>query len=130
MAYLAFPEFLVGLFVDPAEPARDAILAVGVGLMAMAALFQLADGAQVTAMGLLRGVQDIRVPMWIAAFSYWVVGAPMAWLLGFPAGLGGVGVWAGLALGLAVAAVGLLWRFWGRSVRIGARLDPAGGVAV
>ncbi|MGR3794017.1 MATE family efflux transporter [Vannielia sp. SX4] len=119
-AYLAFPAFLMGLFVDPAEPARDAILATGVGLLAMAALFQLFDGAQVTAMGLLRGVQDMRVPMWIAAVSYWGIGAPLAWALGFPAGWGGMGVWFGLAMGLAAAGVLLLWRFWGRSVKIGA----------
>ncbi|MBS8228800.1 MATE family efflux transporter [Vannielia litorea] len=129
VAYLVFPAFLVGLFVDPNEPAREAIIATGIGLMAMAALFQLFDGAQVTAMGLLRGVQDIRVPMWIAAVSYWGVGAPLAWGFGFPLGWGGMGVWFGLAMGLAVAGILLLWRFWGRSVRIGAALAPGGEAA-
>lgn len=129
VAYLAFPDVLVGLFVDPAEPARDAIIATGVGLMAMAALFQLFDGAQVTAMGLLRGVQDIRAPMWIAALSYWGVGAPLAWFVGFPLGWEGMGVWFGLAMGLAAAAVLLLWRFWSRSVRIDTMPPGEGAVA-
>ena len=122
VAYIAVPEFLLGLFLDPSDPARGPILAVGVGLMAVAGVFQLVDGVQVTAAGLLRGVQDTRVPMGIAALAYWGIGAPMAWLLGFALGFEGVGVWGGLAVGLAVASVLLSWRFWHRSVRIEARL--------
>ncbi|MBE3640090.1 MATE family efflux transporter [Mangrovicoccus algicola] len=105
----AIPRPLIRLFVDPADPMRDAILATGVGLVYMAAIFQLADGAQVVAISLLRGLQDTRVPMWQAAFSYWAVGAPLGWVLGIAAGAGAVGVWAGLAGGLCCAAV-LLWR--------------------
>ncbi|WP_108258030.1 MATE family efflux transporter [Mangrovicoccus ximenensis] len=108
----AIPQPLIRLFVDAADPMRDAILATGVGLVYMAAIFQLADGAQVILISLLRGVQDTRVPMWLAAFSYWVVGAPLGYVLGIVAGVGAVGVWAGLAGGLSCAAV-LLWhRLW------------------
>ncbi|WP_172329226.1 MATE family efflux transporter [Mangrovicoccus sp. HB161399] len=105
----AIPRPLIRLFVDAADPMRDAILATGVGLVYMAAIFQLADGAQVIAISLLRGVQDTRVPMWMAAFSYWIVGAPLGFLLGIAAGVGAAGVWAGLAGGLSCAAA-LLWR--------------------
>jgi MATE family multidrug resistance protein len=84
----------------------------------IAGLFQLVDGLQVVVLGLLRGVQDTTVPMVMAAFSYWGVGLPASYLLAFHWGLGGVGIWLGLVLGLLVAALLLMWRFWGRSVRI------------
>lgn len=106
---------MVGLFLDPDDPARDAVIALGIGLLAAAALFQAMDAGQVMALGLLRGVQDTRGPMWIAAVSYWPIGVTSSYVLAFPLGLGGVGIWLGLALGLAVAAVLLLWRFWTRA---------------
>lgn len=115
--FLAVPEFLVGLFLSPTEPDRAGVIALGVGLLAAAALFQVVDAAQVMALGLLRGVQDTSVPLAIAAFSYWGIGVPASYVLGFPMGLGGVGVWLGLALGLACAGVLLLIRFWRWSAR-------------
>jgi MATE family multidrug resistance protein len=110
--FLIWPEPLIMLFMDPSEPQREAILRIGVGLLALAALFQLVDGAQAVALGLLRGVQDTRVPMVMAALSYWVVGVPCSYVLGFVVGWEGVGVWLGLVVGLAVAAVLLNARFW------------------
>ena len=59
----------------------------------------------------MRGLKDTRVPMIMAALGYWAVGFPAAWLLAFPLGFGAVGVWWGLALGLAVVAFPLTWRF-------------------
>lgn len=118
VVFVTMPQTLIGLFIDPADPGRDMLLAVGVTLLAMAALFNLMDGAQVIALGLLRGVQDTAVPMMMAAVSYWVVGIPVSYLLGFGLGLGAGGVWLGLVVGLAFAATLLMWRFWGRSVRI------------
>ncbi|MEM6579188.1 MAG: MATE family efflux transporter [Pseudomonadota bacterium] len=118
--FVVVPEPMIAIFMHPEEADKAAVMAVGVGLLAAAALFQLMDAAQVMALGLLRGVQDTRAPMIIAAFSYWGVGVPMSYWLGFGVGLEGVGVWLGLALGLALAAVLLLWRFWGTSLR---RLD-------
>ncbi len=115
--FLGLPDLLIGLFLDPADPARDAVIAIGRTLLAAAALFQVVDAAQVMSLGLLRGVQDTRVPMVIAALSYWAVGVPASYVLGFTLGLGGPGIWLGLALGLALAGVFMLWRFWGWSVR-------------
>ena len=116
--FLSVPEALVGLFIDPADPVRPTLLALGTVLLAFAALFQLFDAGQVMALGLLRGVQDTRVPMAMAAVSYWGIGAPAAWVLAFPLGLAGPGIWLGLTLGLAVAAALLNWRFWsGRALR-------------
>ncbi|SLN15656.1 Multidrug resistance protein MdtK [Roseovarius litorisediminis] len=117
--FLAMPEILIGLFLNPDEPARIEVIAIGTGLLAAAALFQLVDAGQVMALGLLRGVQDTRVPMIIAALSYWVVGVPISYLLGFTFGMGGVGIWLGLAVGLAFAGVFMMARFWGWSARLG-----------
>lgn len=122
--FLGVPEFLVGLFLSPDEPERGAIIAIGAGLLAVAALFQLADAAQVMALGLLRGLQDTRVPMIQAFLSYWALGLPASYVLGFPMGLGGQGIWLGLVVGLAVAAVLMSVRFWRRLAR-----ERAGGPA-
>lgn len=110
--FLSMPATLIGLFLDPADPRAPAVIAAGVVLVTMAGIFQLADGGQAMVIGLLRGVQDTRVPMAIAAVGYWLVGLPVAYLLGFPAGLGGVGIWTGLMAGLTVVWVALSVRFW------------------
>jgi MATE family multidrug resistance protein len=116
---VGFREGLVGLFVDPEDPLRPAIVALGAQLLIVAAIFQLADAAQVMALGLLRGVQDTRVPMFHAVFSYWLVGMPCAWLLGFPLGLGALGIWWGLVIGLVLAGALMMVRFWSGPVRAG-----------
>ncbi|RBI86815.1 MATE family efflux transporter [Rhodosalinus halophilus] len=124
--FLTAPGPLYALFLDPAEPARAEIMALGALLLAIAALFQLVDAAQVMALGLLRGVRDTTVPMIMAAVSYWGVGIPAALVLGFVLDWGGAGVWLGLTLGLACAGVLMTARFWGRSVpRLRAGEAPA-----
>jgi len=117
MLFLILPEHLLSLFMQPDDPDRLAIVSIGVGLLAVAALFQLVDGAQVVALGLLRGVQDTGVPLLIAVLSYWGVGMPVSYLLGFVWGMDGVGVWLGLVMGLACAGVLLMARFWLVSIR-------------
>ena len=112
LAFLVIPAPMISLFLDPADPLRPEIIAMGAGLLAVAALFQLADAGQVMALGLLRGVQDTRVPMIYALVSYWLLGLPAAWFLGFPMGFGGQGIWAGLVVGLAFAAGLMMARFW------------------
>jgi MATE family multidrug resistance protein len=110
--YLAVPEPMIALFLDPDEPARPEIMALGVVLLAIAAAFQAVDGAQVMALGLLRGVQDTRVPMVMAGVAYWGVGLPASYVAAFPLGWGAAGVWLGLVFGLATAAALLMHRFW------------------
>lgn len=110
--FLAVPEALVRLFLDAADPLTPVIVAIGASLLAVAALFQLADGGQVLALGLLRGVQDTRVPMVHAAVSYWLIGLPAGYALGFTAGLGAVGIWLGLVVGLVLAGILMMARFW------------------
>lgn len=111
-AFLLMPAFLVSLFIDPTEPARAELLAVGTTLLMMAALFQLVDFGQVMALGMLRGVQDTRLPMLIAIVSYWLIGMPVAYVLGFVLNWEGPGVWLGLTVGLACACIAMQLRFW------------------
>ncbi len=114
-AFLLIPGTLIGLFLDDANPRAADIIAYGSVLLAMAALFQVADAGQVLALGLLRGVRDTRVPMVIAIVCYWGIGIPASYLLAFKAGLGGPGLWLGLVIGLSLAAVALHYRFWTRA---------------
>ena len=131
LVFWTWPEALVSVFLDPGDPNTHAVLAYAVPLLLVAAAFQTVDSLQAVGSGLLRGVQDTRVPMLLALFSYWAVGLPVAWTLGFVAGWGGIGVWTGLALGLAAAALLLNGRFALRD-RLGLldRCDhPSGGNA-
>ncbi|MDB6181723.1 MATE family efflux transporter [Paracoccus fistulariae] len=110
--YLLFAPQLVSLYLSPDDPEAPAIIALGAYLLAYAALFQFTDAMQVIALGFLRGVHDTRVPMWIAGFSYWVVGLPVAYVLAFTLQIGPAGLWLGLCVGLTVAAILLMMRFW------------------
>jgi MATE family multidrug resistance protein len=118
--FLAFPEPIIAVFLDMSKPESAQIVAFGTMLLALAALFQLADAMQVIALGLLRGVQDTKVPMGLAAVSYWGIGMPSSYVLAFPLGLGAVGLWLGLVVGLTCAAASLMWRFWAGYRRRGA----------
>ncbi|MEM9707615.1 MAG: MATE family efflux transporter [Pseudomonadota bacterium] len=115
--FFLIPDLLVGLFVDPTDPLRPEIIAVGATLLAFAGLFQVMDSSQVMALGFLRGVQDTKVPMWMALVSYWAIGFPASYGLGFGLGYGAPGIWLGLVIGLAAAAGFLNWRFWVRVPR-------------
>lgn len=114
LIFLTLPRTLTGLFIDPSDPARPQIMQLGVQLLAVAALFQLVDAMQIMMLGLLRGVQDTRVPMILAALSYWGLGLSSSYALAFWADLGAVGVWLGLCVGLGTAAVMMSTRFWTR----------------
>lgn len=114
LLFLALPERLITPFLGADDPHRAAIIATGTALLACAALFQLADALQVMALGLLAGVQDTRVPMVLASVSYWLIGIPSSYALAFPLGFGAVGLWLGLVVGLALAALSLMTRFWAK----------------
>jgi MATE family, multidrug efflux pump len=118
LVMLAIPHKLVELFLDPAEPANASVIPLAVAFLFVAALFQVFDGAQSVAAGMLRGLHDTKVPMAIAAFGYWGVGLLTAIGLGFGLGWQGVGIWIGLATGLAVVAV-LMNARWLRRERLG-----------
>jgi multidrug resistance protein, MATE family len=88
-----------------------AVVALATHLLVVAAIFQLFDGSQVVAIGALRGLQDVRVPTIITFVAYWIVALPLAYFLAMHTALGPIGVWVGLAGGLACAAMLLITRF-------------------
>lgn len=113
ITFLAVPREMALLFnLDPAVPSDSEVIAMVISLLAVGAAFQVFDGAQVIAAGALRGYKDTRVPLVLAAFSYWGIGFPVAWVLGFSLDLGPTGVWWGLAIGLMAATAMLGARFW------------------
>jgi MATE family multidrug resistance protein len=121
------PDVLLGAFLDRTDPKNAETLALGRAYLAVAALFQIVDGIQATAAGMLRGRHDTRVPMIMALAGYWGVGLTGSFVLAFPIGLEGVGVWLGLALGLGAVAILLTLRWIVLSRRSTAPSTPAAG---
>jgi MATE family multidrug resistance protein len=119
-----FPDPLAALFLDMTKPDSAAVLALAVQFLLIAAVFQIADGAQVVGASILRGLHDTRVPMFFAAFGYWVVGIGAGAWLAFRTPLAGQGIWIGLALGLGIVAILMLWR-WSRREALGLVLASA-----
>ncbi|MES1195777.1 MAG: MATE family efflux transporter [Steroidobacter sp.] len=112
MILFALSFALAGKHIAAAFTPEIAVIDVTAQLLFVAAFFQLFDGIQVIALGALRGLTDVRVPTLITFFAYWLIGLPSAYLLGFKFHIGATGVWSGLAIGLGLAAILLLWRFF------------------
>ena len=87
------------------------VIAIASQLIALAGVLQFADGLQVVAASMLRGITDVKVPMVIAMFSYSIVCISIGLFLAFPMGMGAVGIWIGFVVGLSVAAICLHTRF-------------------
>jgi MATE family multidrug resistance protein len=109
--YAFYPEQLAALYLDQSKPDAAAVLAYAGSLVVIAGIFQLVDGLQAIAAGLLRGIRDTTVPMILALIAYWPVGFLLAYLLAFHFGFGGIGVWIGFLCGLLTASVLLLGRY-------------------
>jgi MATE family multidrug resistance protein len=99
------------LFLGSGAGTAADTVALAATLLVLGATFSITDGVQSVAAGALRGLNDTRVPLAIAAFSFWVAGFAASYILGFPLGLGAAGVWIGLSIGTGVFALLLLWRF-------------------
>ena len=112
--FILTPGPLAWLYLNPADPAAPRIVAMAAVLMVYAGAFQIVDAMQVVGLGLLRGVQDTRVPLVLTIVSYWLIGMPAAYFLALHGGMGPQGLWAGLCVGLTAAAALLLRRFWAR----------------
>ena len=111
------PRWLVTLFLTD-SPANAAVIALAISFLKVAAAFQLVDGAQVIGAGMLRGLHDTRWPLIFALVGYWGVGLGIGAWLAFGADWKGVGIWIGLASGLAAVAALMLGR-WLLRDRIG-----------
>lgn len=116
-AMIAAPRLMIAPFIDVDAPENAKAVAVAVQLLRVAAVFQIFDTSQAALSNMLRGLHDIRWPFLIAVLGYWAVGAPIGVALGLFTPLGGVGVWIGLATGLAVVAALLMARWIGKERR-------------
>ena len=99
-----FPGIIASIYTS--EPG---VTDVAVSLLKAAALFQLFDGLYMAGAGALRGLKDVTAVMWISVLSYWVVGFPVAWIMGL--NWGPVGLWYGMVVGIGLTAILLGWRF-------------------
>lgn len=113
----SIPRELITIFLDD-TPANAPVIGLAVSFLVIAAIFQIADGAQVVAAGMLRGLHDTRVPMIFTFVGYWGIGIGIGAWLAFAKGWQGQGIWTGLAVGLAIVAVLMMWR-WLRRGTIG-----------
>ncbi len=105
-----FPRELVGLFLDD-NAANARVIELAITFLVVAAAFQIFDGSQVVAAGMLRGLHDTKVPMLFALLGYWVIGIGVGVWLAFAQGWNGVGIWTGLATGLGIVAALMLGRW-------------------
>lgn len=116
--FLTTPGPIVDLFWDPTVEKTASVKLFAVQLLMIAGVFQIADGIQVTAIGALRGLKDVNVPLGICALSYWLIGLGSAVYLTFYTPLRHQGLWIGFLLGLATAALALTIRFLVLSTRV------------
>ncbi len=105
------PGALAEIFLEPEHAGNAEVLRLAVSFLLVAAVFQIVDGAQVVGTGMLRGLQDTTWPMFFAAFGYWVIGIGLGAWLAFTRNWDGVGIWAGLAVGLGIVSVLMLARW-------------------
>jgi MATE family multidrug resistance protein len=104
--FAIFNTFFVGLYID------DVLVGgMAANLLLIAALFQLSDGVQCVSLGILRGINDTKIPTVFTVIAYWVIGIPIGWVLAKYFNLGLYGIWFGLSLGLTFSAVLLSIRF-------------------
>nr|WP_198288604.1 MATE family efflux transporter [Chamaesiphon minutus] len=108
---LTHPQSVIGLFLDIHKPENADVLKLAVPMLMIAALSQFLDGVQSAAAGGLYGLQDMRAAMLLSFLAFWGVGLTSGCVLGFYFGLGGVGLWVGQSIGVAVGAGLFLWRF-------------------
>ena len=116
-AMIAAPRLLVSPFIAVNAPENAAAVGIAIAMLRIAAIFQIFDASQAMLANMLRGLHDARWPFVIALVGYWGIGAPVGVALGFATPLGGVGVWIGLATGLAVVALLLGARWIGKARR-------------
>ena len=115
LLFVALHQVLPYLFLNMENQAQlldnQEVIGIAAKLLLVAAVFQISDGIQVVVLGALRGLQDVKIPMYITFVAYWIVGFPISYYLGEYTSLKAVGVWIGLLAGLTAAAFFLFIRF-------------------
>jgi MATE family multidrug resistance protein len=115
LLFIALHTVLPHYFLDMDDMSQlavnDEVISIAGNLLIIAAIFQISDGVQVVVLGALRGLQDVKVPMYITFVAYWIIGFPISYVLGEYTELKAVGVWIGLLAGLTAAALFLYLRF-------------------
>ena len=115
LLFVALHQILPYLFLNMESQAQlldnQEVIGIAAKLLLVAAVFQISDGIQVVVLGALRGLQDVKIPMYITFVAYWIVGFPISYYLGEYTSLKAVGVWIGLLAGLTAAAFFLFIRF-------------------
>ncbi len=106
LTFVLFRDQLPTLYVN-----NDSVTQLASGLLIFAALFQLSDGMQAIGHGVLRGMTDVTVPMFIAIIAYWMIGLPSGYVFGFLLEMGARGIWLGFVAGLTTAAIFFHLRF-------------------
>lgn len=113
--FVVFHNYLPHFFLNMSDSTQaidnHEIILITSKLLLIAAIFQISDGIQVVVLGALRGLQDVKIPMYITFVAYWVIGFPISFYLGKYTELKAVGVWIGLLAGLTAAALFLYIRF-------------------
>lgn len=104
--FISFNKFLPSLYINDKN-----VISVASSLLIVAALFQLSDGLQAVGLGVLKGMTDLKIPMLIVFFAYWLIGLPIGYILAFHYEMNVVGIWVGLLIGLSIVAVLLFFRF-------------------
>jgi MATE family multidrug resistance protein len=106
LLFFAFRFYLPTLYIDDPE-----VISLAASLLILAGFFQISDGVQVVGLGVLRGMEDVKVPTLVTFFAYWALGLPLGYLLAFKLGFGESGIWIGLLIGLTITAALLFYRF-------------------
>lgn len=114
-AFMGFTAIIFALFnnlIAAAYVSDTYVAQMAAGLLFIAALFQLSDGLQCVALGILRGIHDTKIPTVITIIAYWIIGLPLGYLFAFKYNLGMYGIWYALLLGLSISALLLTIRFF------------------
>jgi len=113
LLFVVFNNLLPYIYTSDAS-----VISIAAQLLILAGFFQLFDGTQVVGLGVLRGLGDVNMPTFITLLSYWVVGIPVGYLLGFKLEMGVEGIWYGLTFGLLTASILLFIRFQNRTKKL------------
>lgn len=106
LLFFAFRFYLPTLYIDDPQ-----VISLAASLLILAGFFQISDGVQVVGLGVLRGLEDVKVPTLVTFFAYWGLGLPLGYWLAFGMGMAERGIWVGLLIGLTLTAGMLLYRF-------------------